>query len=61
MQLLFTATPTDWPGVVLACLNVVQTIALAYLAADRHAVRAARSQGLGTRVGDRDPTERGAG
>lgn len=41
-----------WTEVALALLNVVQTIALAYLAADRHAIRAARAAGQGTRATD---------
>lgn len=44
--------PSSWTEVALALLNVVQTIALAYLAADRHAVRHARSSGYGTRATD---------
>jgi hypothetical protein len=36
-------TEQTWPSVALAFLNVVQTVALAYLAADRHAVRSARN------------------
>jgi hypothetical protein len=41
-----------WTEVALAMLNVLQTIALAYLAADRHAIRQARAAGRGTRVED---------
>jgi hypothetical protein len=43
---------SSWVDVALAMLNVVQTIALAYLAADRHSIRAARSQGYATRATD---------
>jgi hypothetical protein len=38
--------------VLLALLNVVQTVALAYLAADRHTVTRARMSGLSTRRDD---------
>jgi hypothetical protein len=43
------------PGVYdlgLALLNVLQTVALAYLAADRHNVTRARKQGYRTRSDD---------
>lgn len=36
-------------------LNVLQTIALAYLAADRHSVNVLRKAGTGTRTSDRVP------
>jgi hypothetical protein len=36
----------------LALLNVLQTVALAYLAADRHNVTRARKQGYRTRSDD---------
>lgn len=55
MGLLDAVSPsnaTDWAGVVLAFLNVLQTVALAYLAADRHAVRSARNAGQLTRSTD---------
>jgi hypothetical protein len=44
-----------WYGVVLAALNVVQTVALAYLAADRHRITTARKVGLRTRHEDPGP------
>jgi hypothetical protein len=50
--------PSSWVDVALAMLNVVQTVALAYLAADRHSVRAARSQGQLTRATDPPPAAR---
>jgi hypothetical protein len=47
------ATATGgWTDVALALLNVLQTIALAYLAADRHSIRSARAAGHGTRLTD---------
>lgn len=51
--------PSSWTDVALALLNVAQTVALAYLAADRHHVRQARSQGLGTRHTDPPPPAAG--
>jgi hypothetical protein len=36
-------------------LNVLQTIALAYLAADRHSVNVLRRANAGTRAADRVP------
>lgn len=45
-------TSSSWTEVALAMLNVIQTVALAYLAADRHAVRQARANGHGTRSTD---------
>lgn len=56
-MILDALNPSSWTDVVLASLNVVQTIALAYLAADRHAVRAARAQGRGTRATDAPASE----
>jgi hypothetical protein len=38
--------------VALALLNVIQTVALAYLAADRAQLRSQRAHGLGTRATD---------
>lgn len=49
-------TGSSWVDVALALLNVIQTVALAYLAADRHAIRQARAQGLGTRADDSPST-----
>lgn len=46
------ASSGGWTEVALALLNVLQTIALAYLAADRHAIRSARSAGFATRATD---------
>jgi hypothetical protein len=39
--------------IALALLNVIQTVCLAYLAADRHSVNTKRRQGTGTRSTDR--------
>lgn len=51
-MIVVDALANSWTDVALAMLNVVQTIALAYLAADRHAVRAARAGGGLTRASD---------
>jgi hypothetical protein len=52
MAILTTQSPDSWLSVVTTALNVFQTLALAYLAADRHNVNQARRQGQGTRVTD---------
>jgi hypothetical protein len=52
MALLAEASQESWISVVLAALNVLQTLALAYLAADRQRTRAARKKGRGTREDD---------
>lgn len=44
MVVLEAASQNDIFTVALAFLNVLQTVALAYLAADRHAVRQARQK-----------------
>jgi hypothetical protein len=53
--MLAEAANGSWFDVALAALNVMQTVALAYLAADRANVRAARSRGLATRRDDPPP------
>lgn len=55
MGLLSAAANDDWFTVMTAFLNVLQTVALAYLAADRHTVNALRRQSVGTRSGDVKP------
>jgi hypothetical protein len=49
---LAEAATASWYDVALALLNVLQTVALAYLAADRHATQALRKQGYLTRRDD---------
>jgi hypothetical protein len=51
--ILDSAIPNDVYGLANNVLNVLQTLALAYLAADRHNVNAQRKQGAGTRATDR--------
>jgi hypothetical protein len=55
LSLAADATGGSWYDLVLAALNVLQTVALAYLAADRHQMMAARRQGMGTRRDDPPP------
>jgi hypothetical protein len=52
VAILTTQSPESWFSFATTALNVFQTLALAYLAADRHNVNQARRQGQGTRVTD---------
>lgn len=47
-----SATSTSWADIANNLLNVLQTIALAYMAADRHSVNTLRKRGLPTRRDD---------
>jgi hypothetical protein len=49
------AAQSDWLTFALAALNGLQTVLLAYLAADRANLRAMRKQGVGTRSTDPPP------
>lgn len=52
MVVLEAASQSDWLTFALAALNGLQTVLLAYLAADRHVIRQARAQGMGSRRTD---------
>jgi hypothetical protein len=51
--MLDAVTQSPTVTIALAVLNVVQTVCLAYLAADRHTVNTLRKQGQLTRASDR--------
>jgi hypothetical protein len=55
MVLLETVTDGSWFGFLNALLNTLQTVALAYLAADRHVTTRMRNAGVGTRSTDVTP------
>jgi hypothetical protein len=52
LVVLEAAAEAPWLTFALAALNALQTILLAYLAADRASVRAMRAKNLGTRATD---------
>jgi hypothetical protein len=52
---LEAAAEAPWLTFALAALNAMQTILLAYLAADRASVRAMRARGQGSRAADLPP------
>ena len=55
-MILDAAPSASWTEVASAALNVFQTLALAYLAADRHSLNSMRKQGQLTRASDAPPS-----